>query len=398
MQQSVENKNGFAFWNVFRREIRRISVNKAIYSLSILFPIFLFTLLCLIYKDGVVKEIPVVICDRDHSSLSDAYCQLIESDGSMKITKYVASYNEIEEAFKNGGIYAGIYIPDNFESDIKKGISTSVIIYNNSLNIITNNTILKSGKTFTKNFSGAILLKKLRSKGVPEDAAMNVINKITVDTQSLYNPNYNYLDYLIPGLLPSMLQMIIMVVAVTLFSSEFAHDTFKELLEVSHYKFGAMIFGKSLPHIILHTITAIGILSILFPVFGISGEGSLLLSITAYFIFVCASFFMGLAISVLVHDQYMSTEIVLFLNTPTFIFSGFIFPSWAMPAAYSTFANVLPVTHFINAFIKLYFMNTNLQSASTELRNLLLFSIFSLMIIIPTVFHMIRKSNRKISR
>ncbi|HPS65538.1 MAG TPA: ABC transporter permease, partial [Ignavibacteria bacterium] len=319
-----KEKYRFAVWNVMKRELGRISRNKTIYSLSIFFPIFLFTLLSFIYKDGVVREIPVVVCDRDHSSLSDSYCQLIESDGAMKIVKYVASLEDIENAFKNGGIYAGIYIPDNFESDIKKGISTSVVIYNNSLNIITNNTVLKSGKTFTKSFSGAILLKKLRSKGLPEDEVMNIINKVTIDTQSLYNPNYNYLDYLIPGLVPSMLQMLIMVVAVLLLSSEFTHGTFADLLETSRYRIGALILGKSIPHIAIHTITAIGILAILFPLFGISGNGSMLLSIGVYFIFVCASFFMGMAISALVHDQYLSTEVALFLNTPAFIFSGFV--------------------------------------------------------------------------
>jgi ABC-2 type transport system permease protein len=393
----MQNKEKYCItiWNVIKRELGRISGNKTIYSLSIFLPVFLFAFLSYIYKDGVVREIPVVVCDRDHSSLSASYCNLIESDGAMKIVKYVASVDEIETAFKNGGIYAGIYIPDNFESDIKKGISTSVVIYNNSLNIITNNTVLKSGKTFTKSFSGAVLLKKLRSKGLPEDEAMNIANKITVDTQSLYNPNYNYLDYLIPGLLPSMLQMIIMVVAVLLLSSEFTHGTFGSLLEVSRNRIGALILGKSIPHIIIHTITAIGILAILFPLFGISGNGSLPLSIGAYFIFVCASFFMGFAISAVVHDQYISTEIALFLNTPAFIFSGFIYPQWAMPGAYTAISKVLPFTHFMNLFIKFYFMDTDISSAYPEIRSLLLFSIVSLLIIIPVLYY--RTSKYKIN-
>jgi hypothetical protein len=131
----MQNKEKYCItiWNVIKRELGRISGNKTIYSLSIFLPVFLFAFLSYIYKDGVVREIPVVVCDRDHSSLSASYCNLIESDGAMKIVKYVASVDEIETAFKNGGIYAGIYIPDNFESDIKKGISTSVVIYTISL-------------------------------------------------------------------------------------------------------------------------------------------------------------------------------------------------------------------------------------------------------------------------
>jgi len=390
-----KKKYNFALINVIKRELDRTTKNKTIYSLSIFLPIFLFTFMAYIYKDGVVKEIPVVVCDRDHTSLSDSYCQLIESTGTMKISKYVASKDDIMTAFKNGGVYAGIYIPDNFESDIKKGISTTVIIYSNALNIITDSYILKDGKTITKSFSGAVLLKKLRSKGLSEEESTNIINKVSIDIQSLYNPNYNYLIYLIPGLLPSMMQMIIMLVAVLLISSEFSHNTFGELLEVANYRLSALIIGKSLPHIVIHTITAFGILSILFPVFHVPMNGSIFLSLLVYFIFICASFFLGLMISTIVHDQYMSTEIALFINTPAFIFSGFIYPLWAMPSAHSLFAQVMPFTHFINAFIKVYFMNTDLNAAFEEIRNLCLFILFSLLIIVPALFIQINKFKKK---
>ncbi|HPS65491.1 MAG TPA: ABC transporter permease, partial [Ignavibacteria bacterium] len=70
---------------------------------------------------------------------------------------------------------------------------------------------------------------------------------------------------------------------------------------------------------------------------------------------------------------------------------GFVYPIWAMPTAYSTFAQILPFTHFMNAFIKFYFMGTDINSAYPEIRNLLLFIIISLLIIIPVLFYQIRK-------
>ncbi len=391
----IKKKHNFALINVLKRELGRIAKNKTIYTLTIFLPIVIFTFSSYIYKNGVLKEIPVIVCDRDHSSLSDSYCQLIESSGTMKISKYVASQEEIITAFKNGGIYAAFYIPDNFEADIKKGKCTTLTIYNNALNIISDYNILKEGKTITKTFSGAVLLKKLSSRGISAQESMNVINKVTIDTQSLYNPNYNYLTYLIPGFVPSLLQMIIMVVAVLLISSEFSHNTFGELLETANYRLSALILGKSLPHIAIHTITALGILAILFPAFDVPYSGSIFLTLIVYFIFICAAFYLGMMISTIIHDQYISTEVALFINTPAFIFSGFIFPMWAMPAANSLFAQIMPFTHFINAFIKIYFMNTDLSAAYKEIRDLCLFILFSLLIIVLTLFVQINKFKKK---
>jgi hypothetical protein len=66
-----------------------------------------------------------------------------------------------------------------------------------------------------------------------------------------------------------------------------------------------------------------------------------------------------------------------------------------MPGAYTAISKVLPFTHFMNLFIKFYFMDTDISSAYPEIRSLLLFSIVSLLIIIPVLYY--RTSKYKIN-
>ena len=215
---------------------------------------------------------------------------------------------------------------------------------------------------------------------------MNIINPVKIDTQSLYNPNYSYLDYLVPGLIPAMFQMIIMLSSVLIFNTEYSENTLSDLIKTANNNVLPMLIGKSIPHLIIHLITATGILCLLYPLFGISSSGSLLFSLIILYIFVFACFFTGLMVSVLIKDKMFATEIALFINTPAFIFSGFVYPLWAMPEVHNIFAMAMPITHFMDGFLKIYFMNTPFLYAYNELYRLSLFIFIPLVIILFVLF------------
>ena len=228
-------KTSKSILNIMKREFGRIAERKTLYMLMIILPIVLFFLYALIYKNEIVRELPVAICDNDHSQLSRTLTEFVESTSSMAVVKYVNSVDEIKQAFRRGEIQGAFYIPEDFEKTIKFGKPSTVVIYKNTSNLIIGNLILKDGSAVVKTFSGGVLLKKLRSKGMGVDQAMNIVNPVKLETQSLYNPNYSYESYLVPGLLAVTLQMLIMISSVIVISSEFTHNTFKELINLEMF-------------------------------------------------------------------------------------------------------------------------------------------------------------------
>ena len=365
---------------VLQREWNRIGERKTIYLLSIILPILLFLFLAFIYKNGVLRDIPVAVYDADRSELSRLIVQSIESTSAFRIVCYTQSVDEIKKEFQRGTILGACYIPHDLERDMKRGKPATLVVFSDETNLVLANTTLKDASTLAKTISGGILLKKLRSSGRSLEQAMNIINPIRIETQSLYNPTYNYEYYLVTGLLPVMLQMIIMVVAVLIMSSEFTHGTFAELFATAGGNIYALFLGKSLPHIAIHTSTILGMIGIIFPLFGIQVVGSVLGKLFLLFYFVLVSFFLGLMISTLFHNQQFATEVALFLNIPAFIFSGYIFPLWAMPQFHQAFALVLPYTHFLYGFLKLCRMGTPLSDALPEVGILTIFLLVSISI------------------
>ncbi|MGE5313891.1 MAG: ABC transporter permease [Acidobacteriota bacterium] len=376
---------------VMRREFRRIAGRPTLWMLSIGLPVGMFLFLAYIYKDALVRELPVAVCDEDGSELSRMIIRSVDATASMKVVMRAHSMNEIREAMLAGNVQAGIYIPRRFEADVKGGTSSTVTVVKNTFNLIIGNLIYRDAATILKTVSGGALLKKLRSRGMSGEQAMNVINPIRLDTQVLYNSNYSYLNYLIPPMLAVVLQMVIMVSGVLVFSSEFTHGTMDELLETGNNSLAAVLLGKALPHFLVHASTALGIIGLVMPIFGLGIGGSSALVFGLLLLFVAASLALALAISGVVHEQLKATEVAVFLVTPAFVFSGLTFPAWAMPALHSWYAQTMPFTPFLSAFLKLYQMNTPVTYIAPEALHLSAFLILSTAVAIVSLRRQIHR-------
>lgn len=206
-----------------------------------------------------------------------------------------------------------------------------------------------------------------------EDQAMNIVNPIRLETQSLFNPAYNYENYLVPGLMPVMLQMIIMISGVLIISSEYTHRTIDELFKTADNLVLAVFLGKFIPHLLIYTAMSLGMIGIIFPLFAIPYSGSVVTGLLFLIYFIAANFFLAMFLSTLIHDQLLATEIAVFFNTPAFIFSGYTFPLSSMPGLHSIYGQMMPFTHFLSGFLKIYQMNAPNRYLWPEVQVLSLF-------------------------
>ncbi|HOP08361.1 MAG TPA: ABC transporter permease [candidate division Zixibacteria bacterium] len=359
--------------NVMRREFRRISQRKAFYTLMILVPLVVFSFMFYIYRDKVVIDTPVGIVDLDNSELSRTIVRAVESTRSMKIAEVYSTVNEIKDGMRRGTIQGAFYIPDGLEKDIKNGKSATIVVYKNSSNIIIGNLILKDASTISQTISAGILIKRLEAKGLSPDRALELANPIRVDSHSLYNPGYNYADFLPPGIVMVLLQMLVMVLAVTVINEEIDEGTLTELFQTAGNRVSAVMFGKALAHTAIHTATGLGVLGLLFPLFGITIKGSILLAVPFMIFFIAAGFFPGFLVSCLVRNKFIATDIAAFYNSPAFLFSGYTFPLWAMPSLHYYYAQLLPFTHFLTGFLKIYRYNAPVMDLMPQLAALSIF-------------------------
>ncbi|UBM61074.1 ABC transporter permease [Candidatus Sulfidibacterium hydrothermale] len=361
-----------AFIKVFLREMKRIVTGHSTRLILFYIPLIVFPLLALIYQKGALRDIPVAVWDQDHSDLSRMVTRFIDASHTLKVTDYLSASDNPETFFPTHREKAVFHIPKGFKHDIMKGKSTRIQVFTNSSNIVFGNILLREAYTIAGTVNGGILLKKYKASGLTNRQAMIMVQPIKVHTHSLFNPYYNYLYYLVPGLLTVLLQMVVFFISTRAFNSEVNNGTFDELVAAANGKPLNMLTGKALAYL-LTGLYVTGLIALIFMIFGIpfqQKEGELLL-LFGYFTLV--NVFLGFMLSTTIRDEILSLDVAFLYNSPAFVFSGFTFPIFAMPFISSSIAQFIPYTHFLHAFFKLYQFGAPLSFAAPDFYRLTLF-------------------------
>ncbi len=367
--------------NIFVREILRLKARSSAWVLIIFIPVVIFLYLGAIYEEGAVSVVEVAVLDNDKSPFSQQVIDNIQASPKIEVVKLFSSEDKLEDIFLSNPEIKGLYyIPENFSKNIMQGKQEKLIVYTNSSNIIYGNLLYKEAATFINTLSAKVTLSSLTLKGIPYEKAVKMVMPVTTQTRALFNPHYNYLYYLVPGLTTVLLQMIVFFLATRSINSEFKSDSFQELWQLADRNILKLILGKLLAYIVIGMMIAIFIFAIIHPILGIPTATNTLSFMWVILIFVIANASLGLMISILFKDQAIAMDVAFVYNSPAFVFSGFTFPIMAMPAFNSWYANLIPYTHFLKTYIKGIEMGSSFTFLIPQVIALLLFTLFAYII------------------
>ena len=377
---------------IFIREVLILKKRPAAWVLLLVIPLAIFLYLGAIYEKGAIERVSIAVMDNDHSDLSRKIIQNIEASPKLDIVKFLNSNDNIDAVFLQHPDIKGFYlIPKNFSKNIFIGKQEKLIIYTNSSNIIYGNLLYKEAATFINTISAGINLTSLKLKGIPHEKAIKIIAPIRVITKPLYNSYYNYLYYLIPGLTTVLLQMIVFFLAARSINSEFNNNTFEDLLSISNGNILMLLLGKLLTYTLLGFLIGIVIFAFVHPILGVPIGENTISFLGVVFIFVMTNAMLGIMVSTIFKDEAIAMDISFVYNSPAFVFSGFTFPIMAMPAFSVWYAQLIPYTHFLDAFIKGIEMATPMSFLYGHVVSLLLFFVVGYLITVSTLLIRLKK-------
>lgn len=372
----------WGIYRVFKREILRLAQQKSIRNLFILIPFVVFFLLGAIYFKGALREVPIAVYDNDNSTLSRTYIRFLEASTTFKVSHYITSEEEIEDAFVKNKVEGVFYIPKNFYKNVLKKTQVQIKIYTNSTNIVFGNLIYRSALQITQLVSASVVVKRIAPMGIDPSKIKGTVLPITLNTRALGNPQYNYSYYLIPGLALVLLQMIVFVAASRAFNNEWSSNTYGALFTASNGNFLSMLLGKYLA-LLMYSLGLCGfVFALLFPAFNIPIYGNLESLSLLVFLLITANIFLGFGVSLIFKKEVIALDLAIIYNSPAFIFSGFTFPIWAMPWFSTQYAKIMPFTHFLTGFLKIYQLDTPIHFIWPEVWKLLVFVFVAFILIL----------------
>jgi len=336
------------FWNLIQREFRLFFQNKVLLVLFLGAPILYGVLVGGVYKKGKVTNLPIIVVDEDRSPLSRQLIDMFNDGEVIYVAKVLNDpFLAHDEAMKHEATVV-VQIPKGFSSAVNYNRSTEVTMFVNASNTLTSNYAMMAANVAAGTMKAGIQIKAQQKKGVPEYVASQQYEpfKTTIIKQNIRSGNYLY--FMLPGVLLTVLQQVMMLGLALSFASEFENGTFSELVKRSSNVF-VLILVKILPYILM-SILIYGLYygySIWYRMpLDVNGPAFFLSSI----LFLLAVSFIGILVSIAIPSQLKATEILMVIATPSFILSGFTWPLSQMPEWVVGIAKLIPLTHYLQIF------------------------------------------------
>ena len=281
-----------------------------------------------------IKHISTAVFDDDNNYLSRELAAVLVNSEYFDITHKAFCENDIQELLDKGKVKVGLIIPQDFSANCLAGKQAEVQILIDGSDPNVANTALNVGNAcvnyLSKKYSNPITAQIIKAQ-----------------PRIWYNPALRSANFMVPGLIGLILQMLIPLMTVVGIVKERETGTIEQLI-TTPIKPWELILGKLLPYLtiaigVVFVVTIAGI-----SVFHIPLKGSIFLLALFIFLFMMVCLTMGLLFSAVSKNQLQAFQKVIFTGIPSILLSGLIFPREAMPKLIYYISNLLPLTYFIN--------------------------------------------------
>jgi ABC-2 type transport system permease protein len=169
---------------------------------------------------------------------------------------------------------------------------------------------------------------------------------IQIDQRVLFNPDLNTSVFMIPATMCMLMVISTMLMTNLAIAREKEMGTF-EMLISAPVSSSEVIYGKTIPYIILGMSNFPLILAVAVFVFQVPMRGPLFLLFSAAFAFVCTSVATGTLISTFCKNQQQATLAGFLFIFPMIMLSGLMFPIENMPTVLQWVAALNPLAHYM---------------------------------------------------
>lgn len=303
--------------------------------LIILVPQMVNLLCCWMISSRQMHELSTVVYMGDNSSISRKIVKAFDNNEVFNITIYAETPEAVPDVIQQGKATFGLIIPKHFAEDLISGKAPKV------MTVVDGSQL--SAASFTKIAASDILLQiksellqdKLRSKFSMTGAqAESAASGLVFQSRLLGNPTRNYLNFLMPGMMASLVQAGLAMSAAASIDREKRKSIFTYLSSKALVYTGIGF---------LSLMTVIGVQVLLFNVPMKSGVLPIA-ALSLAFTFAVSS--MGVMISTVIWDKVFASQVAAIWFLPSSIIGGYTWPISSMPVFFKYMAWCMPFSHF----------------------------------------------------
>jgi ABC-type multidrug transport system permease subunit len=284
-----------------------------------------------------IKNIPTVLFNLDGRAESRALVDRFRNTGYFDIRRQVNTAEEAIDAIVSGEAQVAIKIPPDYSDRILLGEHTEIqVLIDGSDSSVAMQAL---------NVSNAIVLRASVTQ-LARRLGNRVTQPIEAQPRVLFNPDMRTANFMVPGLVGIILQIITMLLTAFAIVREKENGTLEQLMVTPVSRLG-LILGKLLPYGGVGIVETLSVLLLMRFLFQVPIAGNLLLLAGFTLIFLFTALGLGLLISTIANNQIQALQVSFLIILPSFLLSGFIFPQESMPHPIYVIGQAVPATYFI---------------------------------------------------
>jgi ABC-2 type transport system permease protein len=329
------------FWLVARREWRWIRRHHLALILIFGVPLFAFAVLTGVFSHPVIRGLGVVVVDADRSDTSRAFVEQVAVSPSLSIVERAGDLASAARAIRGGDAIAAVYIPADFERDLKAGRRPQVVAFYNQ-QFLTAAGVASSG--LSDSLAAAVGDAASAARGAPQASS---IGSLVAETIVLVNPARNYAQFLLRTLLPMVLHVVIALAAGYAVGSEFSQRSMRAWLACAGGNPIVALAGKLAPLFAIFFIIMLSTPLILEGLLGISFKGNTPMMVMAAMLLIVGYLALGALMQLLVRDLATGLGLTGLIVSPAFGYAGVGFPILGMNAFALSWGAILPLRWYM---------------------------------------------------
>ncbi len=323
-----------SFVAIFRKEFLHIFRDRG--TLILAFSIPLFQLILFGFIDQTVKNVATVVVDQDRSSDSRELIDRLRATRTFHIDHITSSTREAREEIVAARARVGIVIPPDYGAKRTRGTDAKILVLIDG----SDSTVSSQALASVNGLVAQTNLEEIERK-VPDAKAPLAAQPII-----LFNPDGRTANFIIPGLVAILLQIVAMVLAAVAIVRERERGTLEQLLVTPINPLGLML-GKLGPYLFIGVAEMALVLGAMRWGFSVPIRGNLAFLFLIAIFYLFALLALGLFISTRTSTQAAAQQMAQLFLLPSIFLSGYIFPVEGLPIVLRTIGRVLPATHMV---------------------------------------------------
>jgi ABC-2 type transport system permease protein len=353
---------------VFIKELHHITRDALSLGMALAVPVMML----LLYGYALsldVDRVPTLVYDQDATAASRDLVKQFQGSRFFDIRGVVDSYAPIQRGIDSNKILMGVVIPRGYSQNAAAGREAPVQLLLDGSDSNTAGIVLGYAETLVRTYSLQLRNQMQNSRGGQSSPPL-----VDARLRVWYNSSLESKNYVVPGLIAVILQIIAALLTSLTIAREWEMGTMEQLLSTP-LRPAEMVLGKMLAYFVVGVADAAMAVLVGILVFGVPLRGSVPLMAVSLCVFLIGVLFWGVFVSAAAKTQLQAYQMGLLSSfLPAFLLSGFVYEIQTMPAVIQVVTYIVPARYVVRLMKGIFLKGVGIEILWPELGFLALYA------------------------